>query len=151
LPKQTKLILDILPALSKIDRAKNKIVFTNGCFDLLHKGHLHLLSEAKKKGTILIVGLNTDDSIKTIKGKNRPIENLETRIQKLAEIEDVDYIIPFETTTPLALIKSIQPDVLVKGGDYNIDEIVGKAYAKEIYIVPILLGYSTTKSLEKLK
>src|SRR4051812_35573115 len=105
-----------------LDR-NNKIIFTNGCFDLLHQGHLHLLREAKKSGGLLIVGVNDDASVKRLKGESRPVESLKTRMQKLAALPEVDYIISFSQDTPMQLIEAIKPDVLIKGGDYKEEDI----------------------------
>lgn len=128
-----------------------KIVFTNGCFDLLHQGHLFLLTESKKMGQILVVGINTDDSIKKIKGAHRPIENLAKRIENLTQQSAVDFIIAFDTETPFELIQILQPDVLVKGGDYLAHQIVGADIVEEnggkVEIIPLLKGFSTTQIL----
>lgn len=140
-----KHITDVQQLLSYLDRENKKIVFTNGCFDLLHQGHLHLLKEAKKLGDKLIVAINNDASVRKLKGETRPIETLEIRIEKLIALDDVDYVISFSDDTPLLLIEQIQPDVLVKGGDYKIDEIIGRQFAKNITIIPLLSGFSTTK------
>lgn len=145
-----KYLVDVDSCLKNIDKNKS-IVFTNGCFDLLHDGHLHLLSQAKALGDILIVAINTDNSIKKIKGNSRPIESLDIRIQKLAQLECVDYIISFDENTPYELIKKIQPNILVKGGDYSISDIVGADLVDEVVIVPLLHGFSTTKIIEKMK
>ena len=137
-----------------IDWRKNKvdIVFTNGCFDLLHKGHIDLLNKANTYGDILIVGLNSDSSVKKLKGEERPIENESIRSQKLLNLQSVDYVIIFDSDTPQDLVQSIMPDVLVKGGDYNSNNIVG---AKEVIsnggrveIVPLTDGYSTSSIIE---
>ena len=117
-------LLKILKTLKQ-----NKIVFTNGCFDILHIGHLNYLNHARDLGGLLIVGLNDDDSIKRLKGKERPINPLNNRALMLAGLECVDYVVSFSEDTPLELIKAIQPDVLVKGGDYHNKEVVGSEYA----------------------
>lgn len=140
-----KHITDVQQLLSNLDRENKKIVFTNGCFDLLHQGHLHLLKEAKKLGDKLIVAINNDASVRKLKGETRPIETLEIRIEKLIALDDVDYVISFSEDTPIMLIEQIQPDILVKGGDYKIDEIIGRQFAKKITIIPLLSGFSTTK------
>lgn len=135
-----------------IDNNKNqqKIVFANGCFDLLHQGHIHLLNQAKHLGDILIVALNTDASIKKLKGNTRPIETLETRIEKIAQLDCVDYIIAFAEDTPLQLIQKLKPNIIVKGGDYNASDVVGADIAEQVAIIPLLDDYSTTKIIEKL-
>ncbi|MCB0508885.1 MAG: adenylyltransferase/cytidyltransferase family protein [Bacteroidetes bacterium] len=146
-----KIITSLDQFLIDIKKDKNNIVFTNGCFDLLHEGHLHLLKEAKKLGDILIVAVNDDASVKRLKGIARPIESLAIRIQKLADLNFVDYVISFSEDTPLQLIQKIQPTYLVKGGDYSIDEIIGKEFAENIKIIPLLEGFSTTQKIASLK
>lgn len=139
--------------LSSIDRKQKTIVFTNGCFDLLHPGHLHLLQEAKKAGDILVLGVNEDASVKRLKGESRPVETTELRMSKLAALKEVDYIIPFAEDTPLELIQKIRPDVLIKGGDYREEDIVGAGYVKsyggKVIIVPLLEGFSTSSILQQ--
>ena len=112
---------------------------------------MHLLKEAKKLGDILIVAVNDDASVKRLKGIARPIESLAIRIQKLADLNFVDYVISFSEDTPLQLIQKIQPTYLVKGGDYSIDEIIGKEFAENIKIIPLLEGFSTTQKIASLK
>ena len=130
------------------------IVFTNGCFDLLHNGHTDLLFNASKYGDILIVGINSDESVKKIKGEERPVEGQNTRKKNLLDLKYVDDVYIFEESTPLNMIKSIRPDVLVKGGDYNVDEIVGAKFVSsrggKVKTIPLTLGFSTTKSIEKM-
>jgi len=125
-----------------------KIVFTNGVFDLLHTGHIFSLSQAAKEGDILIIGLNSDSSVKRLKGDSRPVNDHDARALLLAALSMVDAVIIFEEDTPLELITSILPDVLVKGGDYTIDEIAGAkeviANGGKVVINPILDGFSTT-------
>ena len=132
-----------------------KIVFTNGVFDILHEGHIASLGEAATYGHILIVGLNADTSVKRLKGESRPVNNESSRSLIMASLVMVDAVILFEEDTPLNLITAILPDVLVKGGDYTIDEIVGAkqvlANGGEVKIVPILEGFSTTGIIEKMK
>ena len=131
------------------------IAFTNGVFDILHPGHIFSLSQAAKEADYLIVGVNSDDSVKRLKGKDRPVNNQEARSLILASLLMVDAVVIFEEDTPLQLINAIKPDVLIKGGDYTIEQIVG---AKEVItnggrvvINPIVEGYSTTNIIEKLK
>ena len=143
-----KIISDLDTFLQQQERENQIIVFTNGCFDLLHDGHLYLLKEAKKFGGILIVAVNDDDSVKRLKGITRPIESLELRMQKLAELETVDFVISFSEDTPLQLIEKIKPAVLVKGGDYKKEEIVGNNIALQTVIIPLLEGFSTTKIIQ---
>lgn len=132
-----------------------RIVFTNGCFDILHHGHIDLLAKAADEGEILIVGLNTDSSVKKLKGAKRPINNETDRALLLASLLCVDAICLFEEETPLELIKLLQPDVLVKGGDYTKDNIVGaievESSGGKVVIVPFVNGYSTTETLEQIK
>jgi len=132
-----------------------KIVFTNGCFDILHRGHINYLQEAKKFGEILIIGMNSDNSIKRIKGKDRPINNQEDRAIVLSALNIVDYITIFEEDTPLNLIKHIKPDILVKGGDWKIGEIVGSDVVLqrggEVKSLQYLPGYSTSEIIAKIK
>lgn len=131
------------------------IVFTNGCFDILHPGHIDLLEKARALGDVLVLGLNTDASIKGLKGNSRPIQNLDARALVLAGLESVDYIIPFDTPTPLALIKRVKPNILVKGGDYNIEDIVGyefvRSYGGSVTTIPFLEGHSSSQIINKIK
>ena len=126
---------------------KKKVVFTNGCFDVLHKGHLTLLKQARSLGDKLVVGLNSDASVTRLKGATRPFNDVDTRREQLLLIPYVDDVIIFETDTPYELIKELQPDLIVKGGDYTVEEIVGHDLAP-VHIVPTVEGYSTTKILE---
>lgn len=126
-----------------------KTVFTNGCFDILHAGHLHLLKNAKELGDKLIVGLNSDQSIRKLKGKDRPVNTIEKRIKQLELLPWVDEVIVFDEDTPLELISKIKPSIIVKGGDYNYDSVVGNQLA-EIVIIPTLEGFSTTSIIKEL-
>ena len=137
-------------------REKNtNIVFTNGCFDLLHRGHLDLLSKASTYGDILIVGLNSDSSVRKIKGKERPIENEKIRSNNLLKLKYVNYVIIFKSETPRDLIKIIMPNVLVKGGDYNDTTIVGSkeviSNGGKVKIIPLTEGYSTSSIIKLQK
>lgn len=141
--------------ISKELREKGKkIVFTNGCFDILHSGHVTYLRQAKNLGDILIVGLNSDDSIKRLKGQNRPINKEIDRALLLESIEYVDYLVIFNEDTPYELIKLIKPDILVKGGDYFPEDVVGKefveSYGGQVKILPYVEGKSSTKIIEKI-
>ena len=131
-----------------------RVVFTNGCFDLLHPGHIHLLNKARELGDRLVVGLNDDASIKRLKGSSRPILNEHDRASILASLECVDSVIIFSEDTPESLIDTIRPDILVKGADYRIDEVVGKdiveSYGGEVKLVNTLEGYSTTNIAQKV-
>ena len=136
------------------DKSKKTIVFTNGCFDLLHKGHKDFLLKASKFGNKLIVGVNSDLSVKQIKGESRPIEDQFTREKKILSLGFVDAVCIFEQLTPLSLIKQICPDVLVKGADYKVDEIVGANFilsnGGKVYTIPLTPGFSTTNSIAKM-
>lgn len=132
-----------------------KIVMTNGCFDLLHAGHIAYLEEAKKLGDYLIVAVNTDASVRRLKGERRPINSLENRMRVLAALGCVDWVISFDEDTPERLVSHLLPDILVKGGDYQIDEIAGGTAVKknggEVYVLNFEEGLSTTKTIEKIK
>lgn len=134
---------------------QQKVVFTNGCFDVLHFGHVHYLLEARKLGDILVVGLNSDDSVRRLKGPARPINGEKERAFVLAALNCVDYIVIFEEDTPENLIKVVQPDVLVKGGDYTIDNIVGADFVMQnggtVTTISFVEGYSSTHVIEQLK
>lgn len=137
-------------------RLLNKtIVFTNGVFDILHQGHIFSLSQAAREGDILIVGLNADTSVKRLKGETRPFNSQDARAILLASLQIVDAVVMFETDTPLELIKLIMPDVLVKGGDYTVEQVAGSkevlAGGGRVIINPILEGYSTTNMINRLK
>lgn len=128
-----------------------KIVFTNGCFDILHVGHITYLNEARKLGDKLIVGLNSDASVKRLKGTTRPINTEEDRALLLAALQSVDLVVIFEEDTPYTLIKYIQPDVLVKGGDYKPEEVVGREFATELKLINFVDGYSTTGIIKDIR
>jgi rfaE bifunctional protein nucleotidyltransferase chain/domain len=135
--------------LAKQWRAEgNKLVFTNGCFDLLHFGHLHYLSEARDLGDKLIVGINSEASVKRLKGPTRPINDESTRFHLLAALVFVDAVVPFEEDTPFELIQAVSPQVLVKGGDWQPEQIVGSdlvlAAGGKVLSLPFVEGYSTT-------
>ena len=140
--------------INKIKSEEKKIVFTNGCFDLLHVGHIRYLSQAKDLGDILIIGLNSDKSVKKLKGNNRPINSFEDRAKLLAALKSVDLVIMFEEQTPENLIKEIIPDVLVKGGDYDIKEIVGYQTVidngGQVKTLSFYEGYSSTNYIDKI-
>ena len=144
---------DINQLLTTYRRDNFKLVFTNGCFDLLHKGHLDLLSNAAGFGDKLFVGLNSDKSVKKLKGDSRPKQNERTRAQKLLELKYVNHVIIFEDLTPQKLVHAISPNVLVKGGDYKRSEIVGANHVISrggvVKIVPLTPGFSTTSIIEK--
>ncbi len=131
-----------------------KIIMTNGCFDIIHPGHIHLLSESKKLGDTLIVAVNSDKSVKELKGNNRPINNQNDRLYVLSGLESVDYVILFDDITPEKLICTILPDILVKGSDYKGKEIAGKdcldKNGKKIILVDILPEKSTTNIIDQI-
>ena len=129
---------------------ETKIVFTNGCFDIMHVGHVKLLREAKSHGDLLVVGLNSDESVKQIKGPKRPVIPLEERAEVLAAIEYVNYVIVFNTPTPLPLIKRIEPHVLVKGEDWRGKTIVGSEIVDEVKLVNFSNGTSTSHIIERI-
>jgi rfaE bifunctional protein nucleotidyltransferase chain/domain len=134
--------------------AKNrskKIVFTNGCFDILHLGHLEYLNEAKKLGDLLFIGLNSDKSIKTIKGSGRPINDEHFRREMLINLKCVDFVELFDESTPYELIKALSPDILVKGGDYSKDQVVGADLVPKVILIPFKEGHSTTEFIQKLQ
>ena len=136
-------------------KSDKKVVFTNGCFDLLHPGHLKLLQKAKSFGDVLIVGINSDSSVRILKGEGRPVVNQQDRLVILACLIIVDFVIIFEEETPLNLIKCISPSVLVKGGDYKLSEIVGGEHVikngGKVKIIKLKEGYSTSKFLKEIK
>ena len=126
-----------------------KTVFTNGCFDVVHRGHLELLEFCKNVGDIVVVGINSDKSTKKLKGKDRPINNQEDRKFLLEALAYVDKVVIFDEETPLELIKQIKPDIIVKGSDYSSEEVVGHTLAKVI-IFELVHGYSTTKIIKNI-
>ena len=132
-----------------------RIVFTNGCFDLLHRGHVEYLSKAADKGDVLVVGLNTDASVRRLKGETRPINKEDDRALLLAALSMVDAVVLFAEDTPYDLIRTVHPDVLVKGADYKPEEIVGNdlvtSYGGTVEVVPLTEGYSTTSLVESGK
>ena len=135
--------------------AETKIVFTNGCFDILHYGHIHYLASAKDQGDKLIIGMNADNSIKQLKGPNRPINDALTRYHLMAALSFVDLVVPFEEETPLSLIQLLLPNVLVKGGDWAPTSIVGAQdvlqHGGQVFSLPFVEGYSTTNIETKIK
>ncbi|HKY07725.1 MAG TPA: D-glycero-beta-D-manno-heptose 1-phosphate adenylyltransferase [Candidatus Binatia bacterium] len=135
--------------------SSKRVVFTNGCFDLLHRGHVHVLRQAKAKGDLLIVGINSDRSVKAIKGESRPILPEIDRVELIAAMEMVDYVVLFDEPDPYRLIAAIKPDVLAKGGDWSTDNIVGADIVTEaggeIAIIPYLQGFSTTEIIERIR
>ena len=139
---------------SGYDRSR-KLVFTNGCFDILHRGHIEYLYQARNLGDALMVGVNTDNSVKRLKGEMRPMNGEYDRMMLLASLYFVDYVVLFDEDTPLQLIKSVRPDILVKGGDYTRDTIVGADFVEstggEVVVISFVEGYSTTKVINKMR
>lgn len=146
---------DLEKTLSSYRQQNKKIVFTNGCFDLLHIGHVRYLEQAKSLGDILIVGINTDASVHVLKGPTRPIQNENDRAEILASLKAVDHTVLFDEQTPLNLIKKIKPDYLVKGGDWKLDQIVGSDFVLQnggkVQSLQFINGKSTTSIIEKSK
>jgi rfaE bifunctional protein nucleotidyltransferase chain/domain len=137
-------------------RKKRKIVvFTNGCFDIIHRGHVEYLAAAKKLGDFLIIGLNSDSSVRKLKGAKRPVVKMPDRAIILSHLDMVDYVVEFGTLTPKTLIAKLLPDILVKGGDYNPDDIVGakevKAAGGKVLTIPLVKGRSTTSLISKIR
>ena len=145
----------IVETCEEIRRKFKKIVFTNGCFDIIHVGHVRYLTTAKNFGDILIVGLNTDKSVKILKGENRPINNEKDRAEVLLGLKAVDYVVLFGERTAENLVSEIRPDIYVKGGDYTIEKIpeakIVQSYGGQIELVKFVDGHSTTNILQKLK
>ncbi len=142
---------EIESTVARLKKQNKKIVFTNGCFDILHKGHVQYLDKAKSFGDVLILGLNSDASVSALKGPNRPINCEDDRAYILAALESVDYVVKFTDDTPLSLIEIVQPNVLVKGGDYEGKKVVGSEIADELKLVQFVDGKSTTKTIEKIQ
>ena len=144
---------DLVKRLGQWHDQSLKIVFTNGCFDILHRGHVEYLSKASDMGDVLVVGLNTDASVRRLKGEGRPVNDEQARALVLASLGCVDAVVLFDEDTPYELIKLVRPDVLVKGADYKPEEIVGydivTSYGGQVKTVPLVEGYSTTKILER--
>lgn len=140
---------------SVLRKSRKKVVFTNGCFDLIHKGHVTYLERAGKLGSLLVVALNSDASVKRLKGPSRPINSLPDRLEVLAALESVDYVTWFDEDTPLELIRLLKPHVLVKGGDWKIDQIVGAqdviSWGGKVRSLVFVEGRSTTQIIEKAK
>ena len=136
-------------------RKDHSMVFTNGCFDILHRGHIYYLSRARALGDLLVIGLNNDKSVSKLKGPGRPVNDQQARAEVLGGLAFVDYIILFAEDTPLNLISSLKPDLLIKGGDYQTEDIVGYnevlSWGGRVETIPLLEGYSSTSILDKSK
>jgi D-beta-D-heptose 7-phosphate kinase/D-beta-D-heptose 1-phosphate adenosyltransferase len=152
---ETKILIkeELIKKVNHWRSGNKKIVFTNGCFDMLHPGHIYSLLQASKEGDCLVIGINADISVKKLKGKDRPVNTESSRALVVASLAMVDAVCIFSEETPLELIKSILPDVLVKGGDYTVDQIAGAkeviAAGGKVVLNPILEGYSTTAIIRK--
>ena len=149
--QKIKSLKEISLIVSSLKHKNKRIVFTNGCFDILHIGHIKYLEEAKSFGDILILGLNSDTSVRKIKGNDRPINSQNERAYIISALDLVDYVVIFNEETPFDLIKNINPDILVKGGDYEGTKIEGQDIVKEFKIVKFIDGISTSKIIEKIK
>lgn len=152
-----KISTDLTAAISSIEELKaqgQKIVFTNGCFDLLHSGHLQYLDEAKSLGDFLVLGINSDESVRFLKGEHRPILPLDERMEILCGLQMIDMLIPFQEETPLNLIETVKPDILVKGGDYEMHEIVGADFVManqgRVEVLSFKEGSSTTNVIDTI-
>lgn len=156
-PASNRKLLDRQTLGVEIDRRRmlgQRVAFTNGCFDLLHAGHVQYLQDARAQADILVVGINSDESVRALKGPSRPVNSVEARAQVLAGLQSVDYLSVFHEQTPLDLIQAVRPDVLVKGADYSKDQVVGadfvESYGGQVYLAPLREGYSTTRILQTL-
>jgi rfaE bifunctional protein nucleotidyltransferase chain/domain len=145
-----------LPQLRAVWNLKGeKVVFTNGCFDIVHRGHVEYLAQARALGSVLVAGLNSDSSVRRLKGSSRPLQDERTRAMVLASLQFVSHVILFDEDTPYELIKEVQPDILVKGADYKPEDIVGydivKAKGGKVVTIPLVKGYSTSSVAAKMK
>ena len=138
----------IIEVVKKLKQQKKKIVFTNGCFDLLHIGHVSLFKKAKTLGDVLIVAINSDKSLAGLKGPKRPLVPQKDRTKLLAALSCIDYVVVFGEQTPYELLSKLKPDILVKGGDYKIEDIVGREFVKKVYRYPLVQGKSTTNLIK---
>ena len=154
LQDKIKVLSELIRIRQDLKKEGQKVVFTNGVFDILHRGHVEYLEKAKSLGDVLMLGLNTDASVKKIKGSNRPVMGQDDRAIVLAGLSSVDYICFFEEETPANLIRQLIPDILVKGGDYQIDDIVGRetveANGGKVVTIDLVNGQSTTSLIEKM-
>lgn len=155
LSKKIKTLPHAASAIKRLKHKNRKVVFTNGCFDILHAGHVSYLSKAKSLGDILVIGLNSDGSVKKLKGKSRPIVSQKNRAILLAALEAVDFVVIFNELTSLKLIKAIKPDVLVKGGDWKKENIVGsdfvESYGGKVKSLAYIKGLSTRSIISKIR
>lgn len=131
-------------------RRGKTVVFTNGCFDLLHAGHVKLLKQAKALGDVLVVALNSDSSVRRLKGRGRPLANEKSRVEVMAALECVDHVTVFSEDTPREILQELKPQVLVKGGDYSLDQIVGREFVKRVARIPLKKGFSTSALVKRI-
>ncbi len=150
-----KRLNELIKIVEGLKKEGKKIVFTNGCFDILHLGHIRYLREAKRRGDVLIIGLNSDKSVRSLKGRDRPLVKEKDRAEILGALEMVDYIVVFDELTPKNLIDRILPDILAKGGDWKKEEVVGRdtveAQGGKVVIIPEVKGYSTSALINKIQ
>jgi D-beta-D-heptose 7-phosphate kinase/D-beta-D-heptose 1-phosphate adenosyltransferase len=154
-PGKLKSLEELKSAVLQAKARDQKIVFTNGCFDILHRGHLHLLREAKALGDLLIVAINSDRSVQQIKGSARPVISQAGRAELIAALEMVDYVILFDEVDPYRLIEELRPDILAKGGDWSTDQVIGGDIVERgggrVAVIPYLKGFSTTEIIERVR
>jgi D-beta-D-heptose 7-phosphate kinase/D-beta-D-heptose 1-phosphate adenosyltransferase len=146
-------ILSIQAALAwraALRRAGAILALTNGCFDLVHSAHIRLLQFAKRQGDILVVAINSDESVRRLKGASRPIQGIDERCRLMQSLEIVDYVVVFDGDTPLDVIRDLRPDVLVKGGDYAVDQIVGREYAGSVVLYDYQAGLSSSNTIRRV-
>jgi len=155
LKSKIKTLPDTKTAVKELQQQGKKIVFTNGCFDILHAGHVDIFQQARELGDALVVAINSDSSIKKIKGEKRPVVPQQQRMQVIAALESVDFVVVFSEEDPLKVIKEIQPDILVKGGDWEVETIIGREIVKKkggkVCSIPLMEGISTTNIIEVVK
>ncbi len=147
---KVKSLVQLKKITEKIKSQGKKTVFTNGCFDILHSGHIKLLKKAKSLGDVLVVAINSDSSVRRLKGNSRPIVPQESRAEIVDSIKYVDFVYIFNEDTPEEVIKTIRPDILVKGSDWSANKIIGREYVKKLVRVPLLKGFSTTDLIKKI-
>jgi rfaE bifunctional protein nucleotidyltransferase chain/domain len=145
-----KSIKNLKKIVEQLQKKGKKVVFTNGCFDIVHAGHVSLFAKARSYGDALIAAVNSDSSVKRLKGPKRPLVDEKSRCKLLAALESVDYVVVFKEDTPAEIIKQLKPDILIKGGDYKIDEIVGRKDVKKVVRFPFIKGFSTTGLINKI-
>jgi D-beta-D-heptose 7-phosphate kinase/D-beta-D-heptose 1-phosphate adenosyltransferase len=153
-PRGVLSVGDTIAEVEDLRAAGKRIVMTNGCFDLIHPGHIHYLQQAADLGDVLVVAVNDDDSVRRLKGPSRPLNSVADRMAVLSALQAVDYVVPFEEDTPASLIETIAPDVLVKGGDYTVEQIAGHesvlARGGDVIILDFVPGHSTTSLIERI-